>query len=138
MRSVDEVYESRFSRLNEQGFNLMTNTPNDAELDDVLRVLTGPYRRWTLYLLIEEKTAALDGLVPKLHALNNAANDSTPETEVSTHLHHIDLPKLVDIGVIRHDQQNGEVELINLPDELIDLLTVIKKWEHPAVQRRLP
>ncbi|WP_148258219.1 DUF7344 domain-containing protein [Halalkalicoccus jeotgali] len=116
----------------------MTNTTKETELDDVLRTLTPHYRRWTLYLLIEQKEITLDKLVTELCTLGEAVGKDVTEVELLTHLHHVDLPKLVDMGFISYDSESEEIVLVRDHNDLQDLLTTTKKWEHTIIQDKLP
>lgn len=116
----------------------MTNTIKDTELDNVLRVLTSHYRRWILHLLIEQKATTIDELVIELCTLGEGVDENITEAGISTRLHHVDLPKLVDIGVINYDSEREKIVLIEYHEELQDLLATTKKWEDPVVQSQLP
>jgi hypothetical protein len=108
-------------------------------LDDTLQVLAVPYRRWLLYLLMDRNAITIDDVVSELRTIDKAVNNETDtETRVTIRLQQIDLPKLVDAGLIEYDRRNDDIVLTDKSDELRDLLATMMKWEDPAVQTELP
>jgi hypothetical protein len=109
------------------------------DLDDTLQVLAVPYRRWLLYLLMDRNAITIDDVVSELRTIDKAVNNETDtETRVTIRLQQIDLPKLVDAGLIEYDRRNDDIVLTGKSDELRDLLATMMKWEDPAVQTELP
>lgn len=117
----------------------MSDTNRLMDLNDTLRVLAFPYRRWILYFLRDRNVTTIDEVVPLLCTLDKMVTDETvTETQVRVRLQQIDLPKLVDADLIEYDRRNDDIVLVNDSDDLRDLLATTKRWEDPAIQTELP
>lgn len=112
----------------------MSDINRTGELDDILHVLAVYYRRWILYALMERERTTIDAVASELRTIDKAVTGETlTETRIMIRLHHIDLPKLADAGLIEYDRRNGDIILTNDSDELRNLLMTTKKWDDPAV-----
>ena len=94
---------------------------SDLSLDVAFEVLANARRRTTLsYLLRYERRAELEDLAAYV-----AASETTDVDErAAVTLHHIDLPKLADAGLIRYDADRRTA----VADDLIQELEPYLEW----------
>jgi hypothetical protein len=110
----------------------MPDINRTIDLDETLSVLAVPYRRWLLYLLLGREMTTIDEVASELHTIDEAVpGETVTETLITTRLHHTDLPKLVDAGLIEYDHRNGDIVLLEDSEELQDLLETLQQWEAP-------
>ena len=76
-------------------------------LDSVLRALASPRRRRTCAYLAgqEDSVATVDDIAEHLRRVEREPGGP----EVAVALHHADLPKLADLGVVEFDPEGGVV-----------------------------
>lgn len=102
--------------LDERG----TSTGGNVELapsfdePDALELLAGRRRRYVLYYLMNapDDSVDLEELVDRVRDYEREAEGSVPDEHrhrVATSLHHCELPKLVDHGVVDYDPRSGTV-----------------------------
>lgn len=92
----------------------MMTSLNTARLNEILDLLTHPYRRYVLYYLTNEsEVAEIDTLASAI-----ATWDGDTVTDTGTHgravtvaLRHGHLPQLADAGLVAFDAKTGVVEL---------------------------
>ena len=100
----------------------------DEALDPTFRLLASERRRHLLYLLREHGSFSIEDLADLLTgwlAARHGDAVATPEDRqrVYTELYHVDVQKLVDLGVVEFDEASGEVRLDGLSpavDQLLD------------------
>lgn len=109
---------------------MVDNTPPPNELDaiddqpvapvpslvgpNVVDVLSSRRRRYVLYYLLDSSDGVteLDDLADQLQRWERAADDEVPDdhgVRIATALHHVDLPKLSDAGIVDFDPRSGAV-----------------------------
>lgn len=109
---------------------------NLASIDEILSALAAKRRRYVLYYLQEEETAALDDLARQLAAWET---DRSP-TEVSesaiervrVQLYHDHLPKLAASHLIEFDERSKYVRYKHPPTLLEKFLRWCMKLESPS------
>ena len=70
-------------------------------------------------------SASVDDLVREVVTTTPSAVRQPTEDRVETQLHHVDIPKLVDAGVVEYDPQKGKVRYRS--DEMVE--TVLRAVE---------
>lgn len=88
----------------------MTRT-DSLDSDDVVRLLASRRRRELLRYLREHPDEAVDltALVSGVRERCREAGGADAQTEIQVRLHHSDLPKLEDAGVVEYDQAGSRV-----------------------------
>lgn len=109
--------------------NLSSNGPktSPAVIDDAFLALRDRDRRFVLYFLLEHETASLsevaDVVTGWIHAPNGGVVEPQCRTERYQHLLHTQIPKLVEIGVVRHDEDADTLSLSPCPEPIREFAT---------------
>lgn len=107
----------------------------DLSPSELFGLLADRRERYVLYYLIEnDGTGTIEEIAPRLAAWEN---DTTVElaTEemqerVRATLHHADVPKLADYGLVEYDERSGDVAAAELTEEIEPFLELAERIEH--------
>lgn len=122
----------------------MSRTETRSSIDDTLRLLQNPQRRYVLYYLLDKRWTCKESLVEQVAAWEHQTTISELSDEelrrVETSLYHSHLPKLADHGLIEYDFRSGDIATLELTDEIRSLLVSIRDIEEsdPASDRQEP
>lgn len=85
---------------------------SDHSLDACLQLVADRRRRRIIDQLRDEAggRATFDDLVDRLHDAEPTDGDGTDRERLAVRLHHTDLPKLADHGIVAYDRDTGVVE----------------------------
>lgn len=96
----------------------------EAPLDDDLRLIADQERRLIIQYFIQESAtqASLDDLIE--HVVAHTDSDVTRET-IELTLHHKNLPKLANHGLVEYDPRNGDIRYHSRDriDRLVELIS---------------
>ena len=103
------------------------------DLDEFHQLLSSAPRRRVLYYLQEHPETPLEELsdvVAGWKAVEeNAVIGPRERNRIRVSLHHTDVPRLADSGVVEYDRENREVTLDPLPDQLSRILHDSREYE---------
>jgi hypothetical protein len=119
------------------------NASDDSSesVGELLDALAGTERRFALYYLRDRETATREELATVLAAWRQSRRDqheiATPEDRkrLLASLHHRDLPKLRDAGLVRYDPESGEVALDATDDRFDAVVSETLAYERRATER---
>lgn len=93
---------------------------DDSLDDEVFRALSDVHRRMVVYYLLEVESTSLDELLDVVTGWLHVGSDRMATREdrarIERAFHHRHLPKLLDAGLVHHDETAECVELADLSD----------------------
>lgn len=103
---------------------MTTSGLHSPPADDVLEILAHPRRRQVLRHLRATGSTSVDAVLD--HVVTGDEADSVARRRrVAIQLHHVHLPKLVDAGLLTHDDGRGVVELTASNEFVESLLSLV-------------
>ena len=103
-----------------------TESPVDPTLlDDAFLALRDRDRRYACYFLLEHETASLSELADVVAAWRHATDGRIIEPQCRNQCYHrllhTHVPKLVDLGLVCHDDETDRVSLEPCPEPILEL-----------------
>ncbi|WP_436347732.1 DUF7344 domain-containing protein [Natronorubrum sp. FCH18a] len=105
-----------------------SNGPNaDSDvLDDAFLALRDRTRRYVCYFLLERETASLSEVADVVAGWIHATDGGIVEPQCRSHqyssLLHTHVPRLVEIGMVHHDEQRETLSLDPCPEPVRDMV----------------
>ncbi|ELY42275.1 DUF7344 domain-containing protein [Natronorubrum tibetense] len=95
-------------------------------LDDAFLALRDRTRRYVCYFLLEHGTASLsevaDVITGWIHATDGGIVEPQCRTNQYSNLVHTHVPRLVETGVVRHDEETETLSLDSCPELVRDVI----------------
>ena len=103
------------------------------DLDGFHQLLCSAPRRRVLYYLQEHPETSLEELCDAVAGWKALEEDDLvgprERDRIRVSLHHTDVPRLVETGVVEYDREDHEVRLGPLPDRLSRILSESREYE---------
>lgn len=110
---------------------------DDNSLRVLLQILSEPRRRYALYHLRRHEettvTRLADNVAGWMDAERGEPLSGQEHVYIYTELHHTDIPRLIDAGIVRLHEEEERVEVVSFPDVLSDLLDVTLEFDDGAM-----